>query len=297
MPALTKVMARRWPWVLVLLLLMLLACFGVTRLVPPTYQAQASMVLMPPESPDSPDGNRYLLLGGLTPARDVVLRALSSQSVAASVTRGEPGTGFTIAQDYATSAPIVMITVDSPAEASAVVVLDRIVREVPSVLTSLQNELGTSHSARITSLLVAGDGHPHRVGKKQIRAVVAAAGLSLVAGLLLIRALDGVLLRRRQRMETPPSEGLGVSGDTETPGEVLGVSGDTETPSEVLGVSAGTQTPIPSSSETQSRSTAAPPRGPRCGGLGRRKDRNNHMGELRATAWLPCRSSGVGGAR
>ena len=49
--------------------------------VAPDYAAKATVLLVPPDSVDNPGGSRHLLLGGLTPARDIVIRALNADEV------------------------------------------------------------------------------------------------------------------------------------------------------------------------------------------------------------------------
>ncbi|MCW2759373.1 MAG: hypothetical protein JWO46_3119 [Nocardioidaceae bacterium] len=194
-----RVLRRRWPFAAVLLLLVGGLCYGALQVVPPRYEATSAVALIPPQSVETPNGNRFLLLGGLTPGRDVLLRRLVSDQTRRSVLRGSVGGDYKVEPDFTTSAPILLITASGPTPAVSSRVLTRMLVQLPDTLTGLQDELQTPASVRITSLTVSQETTPRRVGKNQIRAAIAAGGVGAVVGILALVGLDGVLIRRRKK--------------------------------------------------------------------------------------------------
>jgi Chain length determinant protein len=186
---------RRWPLVLALLVLTGVAGVGILRLVPPDYETTASAVLVPPQSRENPGGNRYLLLGGMTPARDVVIRSLTSEQTRKTVLRGTPRADYVVEPDFATSAPLIIMTATAPTPRESKAVIAALVKQMPKTLVALQDDLSTGANSRIAAQLVSQDAEAKRVGKGQIRAVVGGTGALLVGGLLLIGLLDGVRSR------------------------------------------------------------------------------------------------------
>ena len=151
---LTASLLRRWYLFLTALILTAGACFGVVHLVGPTYKQSASIVLLPPKSPDA-DTNRYLDLGSLSQAVDVLVRSLQSDATHARVVP-TPGTGdYTVAPDPTTSAPIAVITATAGSPGSAAKILAAVLTQVPDNLTALQSNLGIGDTNRITSIVVA----------------------------------------------------------------------------------------------------------------------------------------------
>lgn len=215
MPLLVRSLLRRWPLTLVVLLAACSLAYGATRVVPPQYQDKATVTLIPPRSVENPGANRYLLLGGMTPARDILIRSLTSDQVKTEVTAGVPETSYEISPDYTTSAPFMMLLVIGPTPESADLVMQRVLARVPQTLESLQDELDTKQQARINALVISSDEKPKRAGKKQIRAVIAAGGGSTVVGVLAIAVIDNLLLARRRRREAAAAPVL--NPDPETP--------------------------------------------------------------------------------
>jgi hypothetical protein len=197
MPVLLASLLRRWVVTLSLLLAVGAVGYATVRAVPPDYKAEGTVLLVPPESADDPGGNRFLALGGLTPARDVILESLRSDTVRKELAP-DPTVTYEVEPDFTTSTPFVVVTTTASTPAAADDLLTRVVAEVPTLLTSLQDDISTRDSVRITSVEVS-HGEPERAGKKQVRAVIAATGGSLVAGVLGIGLLDRWLTRRRRR--------------------------------------------------------------------------------------------------
>ena len=87
-----QVLLRRWYLLLVGVLCAVGAGFVTFQAVPPGYTASAEVLLLPPDPTVPEDGNPYLSLSGLTPAGDVLARALSDPQAADEIAAsGGPG--------------------------------------------------------------------------------------------------------------------------------------------------------------------------------------------------------------
>ena len=192
-----RTLRRRWYLGVVVLVLTGASGVVVASLVQPTYTIDADVVLVPPRSVEDPNANRFLLMGGLSQAVDVLVRSLDSERIHQEVADQFPTATYAVAADATTSAPILVVTAESPSSTESEAVLETVVDQVPGSLDSMQERLGIQESAKITSLVVARDDEPIANQTPRVRSVVTVALLVLVLGLLLISALDGMLLRRR----------------------------------------------------------------------------------------------------
>jgi hypothetical protein len=190
---------RRWVWAAACLLAAIGLTYGVYTQVAPTYQTHADVVLVPPKSVEEPTNNRYLSLGGLTEAVDVLTRSLGSETTQKAVQRDAPRGTFETQADPTTSAPILVVTAKGATPADAQKVLDAVLVQIPINLRELQESVDIGRSFQITPEMVTGDDKPVAVHKKQIRAVGAAAAFFLLLSALVVAAVDNLLLGREGR--------------------------------------------------------------------------------------------------
>lgn len=203
---------RRWYFVVVALVLTSGACVLASRAIPPTFQTEASVVLIPPKSADDPTANRFLALSGLRQAVDVLARSLNSDKTHELVHAVAPEGKYEVTEEGATSAPVLTITAKASTPADANRVVDEVLRQVPVNLTKLQASLSIPRGAEITSMPLARDGEPQASQKSRLRAVAALTILCLGGSALVIGALDGMLLVRSSRRASTPAE-------SDSPGE------------------------------------------------------------------------------
>jgi hypothetical protein len=211
MSTLAKIALRRWPLVVLALLMTACGMYAVATTVRPEFQSSASVVLIPPRSTEDPDSNRYLALGSLDQAVGVVTRSLVSDEVRAQVAAEVPDGTYDVTADWATSAPILVVTAHGASSAVTDELLTAALAQIPTVLQQLQKSIGVPDSQEITSLPLTRDEAPSRVLKPLIRALVAAAALLLSLSLGLIALIDGLQLRRARRR----AAGGGPSGSDE----------------------------------------------------------------------------------
>lgn len=194
-------LARRWYLVVAGLLLTGLLGLATLKLVPATYEANASDVLLPPQSSVIEGGNPFLYLGGLSQALDVLTRSLQSDATQSVIADLHPDIEYTIAPDRTTTGPILLITTDSSSPSEAMAGLQSVLGQIQPTLSKLQDDLNVPQNSRITVMRLAIDAEPTTVRKNQTRAVLAVVALGLVATVLLIGLIDGLLLSRRAKRE------------------------------------------------------------------------------------------------
>ncbi|AWB91427.1 hypothetical protein C3E78_03885 [Aeromicrobium chenweiae] len=186
-----------------ILALALTAGVGViaARAIAPTYETEASVVLIPPVSPDDPKANRFLGLSGLAQAVDVLARSLDDDGIHDAVKQAAPGGTFDVEKDAMTSAPVLVVSVKASNPAEAGTIVAAVLKQVPASLSSLQSTLKIQSDDKITSLPLARDREPTVKQKARLRAIAAITLLCLAGSTVLIGVLDSVLLVRSRRKE------------------------------------------------------------------------------------------------
>lgn len=213
-------LARRW--YLTATGILATAALGVAALslVPPTYEASGSFVLLPPASTVEAGGNPYLQLGGLNQVADIVTRSMMAQSTAESVHDAHPSANYTVAPDPATSGPILVVTAEDRSAAGASATLSAVMALVPQRLAALQRALGYTGQAQITSTVLAKDNEPDAIRKSQIRALIVAIGAGVVLTGLVVALVDGLIERRnrarQRRASLDPTHRPGAPAESQT---------------------------------------------------------------------------------
>ena len=205
-PQSLAVLVRRWYLVLSGILFTAVLCWGAVQVVPPSYDAQGSMVLMPPPAAVGDEGNPYLQLGGMSEALDVLVRQASAPAVRDRVLEDYPSATYTIEPDRSTSGSIVVVQATAETEAESLTVLDRALETLPAVLTRMQDELAVIPVQRIDIMPVVVDDEA-ALNSKQTLQVLAVAAVAGLAGTFLLTGLaDGLLLSRRNRTENTAAD-------------------------------------------------------------------------------------------
>jgi hypothetical protein len=192
-------MLRRWYFVLAGVSLTVGLCFAAFTLVPVTYEAKGSMLLLPPKSSVGQRGNPYLYLGGLAQAVEVVSARINSTDVRNQIQKAFPGAQFEAGQDTTTTGPILAVTASSTSDADSLAVVRSVMNSIPDSLELMQDDLQVPDSSRITATVLTVDAQATEVTKARDRAVIALAGGGLAGTVLLTGFLDGLLIARRPR--------------------------------------------------------------------------------------------------
>jgi capsular polysaccharide biosynthesis protein len=197
---------RRWMLTGAAIILAASVGYATLSVVGPVYTSQSSLVLVPPPATSrtlnadgtETEGNPYMYLGGLTEARDVLVKAMSSEAVHDQVSADVSNGTYEVTPDFETRAPMLLITTEAPDRATAGQVTQAVLDQVPTVLTQIQEDLAIPKDAQITTRLVTAD--PVQVNHRpQLRMVMLAVVGVLSVMALLIGVLDGLLLRRQRR--------------------------------------------------------------------------------------------------
>jgi hypothetical protein len=175
-------------------------CWSAAGRIQPTYEATTSLVLVPPKDPESPLTNRFLLLGGLNDSVAVLARTMQSADTVKAVQHAAPGATYTVAPDVTTSAPILVVSVSGSDEAAAKAMMAALMSRVPENLAALQADLQISPDRQIAAKVVS-SGKPAANQKARLRVLaVVAVGLLFISAVT-VAAVDGLFLRRRQRLD------------------------------------------------------------------------------------------------
>lgn len=229
---------RRWYVVIAGLLLTAYGTWTVFSMVPLTYQARASVMLMPPDDTTPEGGNPFLNLSGMAPARDVLTRRVDADIVRLPIEDAFPDVEYVIYADSTTSGPMILAEVRDPDEAETMQVLDRLRTELRDELEQMQADLGVPAAARIQLTEVAVDQQAEEDASTRLQLTVAAAGVGTVLTVLLAGFIDGLVLARRARRAHAQSAA----------GDVHGANGP--------GPDAGDADPTPDSNPLESRDGA-----------------------------------------
>ncbi|KRD42980.1 hypothetical protein ASE38_01430 [Cellulomonas sp. Root930] len=193
---LSATLLRRWYLTLGGLLAVGAICIAVFELIPASFETEANVVLLPPESSVGEGGNPYLYLGGLDQATDVLTRALTSDASRTQVLETLGHADYDVLPDWATSGPILIVTGRGTTAEQAEEVRNTVLESVPSTLVVLQKALNVPDDSQITSMVLTSDDEPTAVMKSRMRAVAAAGVASLVGVFMLIGLIDGLLTSR-----------------------------------------------------------------------------------------------------
>ena len=191
---------------LALLLALLAASLGLCVLaaakIAPTYESNASLVLIPPTNPAAGTENRFLDLGSLSNSVDVLARSMTSADTTAALKRAVPGVSYDVSHDPTTSAPIVLVSVESSERAATGRMLDALMKQIPRTLDRLQADIQIRAANRITSVVVSRDPEPAANNKSRVRLLGVLAVSLVFLSAVIVAVVDGLALRRKAEKET-----------------------------------------------------------------------------------------------
>ncbi|WP_213816487.1 hypothetical protein [Glaciihabitans sp. dw_435] len=211
---LMRSLARRWYFLIVGLVVTAGLAIAAFRVIPVSYDSQASLVLLPPKTSTQTVGNPFLLLGGLSQAVDILTRTVQSDEVSAALLDANPGAKFTIDADRSTTGPIILITSTAPTAAESLAMTADVAAAVPTSLTELQSSLSVPNNSRIGVMTLTVDEKGTLDAKTRTEAVLGITAVGIVLSVFLIGLIDG-LLRSRRRRGVRVSERPVVSTTTE----------------------------------------------------------------------------------
>lgn len=196
----SKLMAtllRRWPVVLVGILVSVGLSYTTLTLVGPQFTARCFVLFLPPASSIPEGGNPLLDMGGMLASVDVTARTMTDATNREDLAKAGVSADYEIVTDQTSSGPVLLITTTAGAPADALESMHLITERVPTVLGGLEAELGVPAEARIDTRVISQDTEADISRTNQIRATVAVLGVGLALTLIITATLDSMLERRR----------------------------------------------------------------------------------------------------
>lgn len=192
---------RRWYLVIIGVLLSGGLAAYVYSVVPATYEARASLLLLPSEAWTEMIGvdNPYLSLTGMGPALDVLTRRVDADVVRLPIERRFPDTEYRISADATTSGPIVLIETTGPSGELALGVLARVRSEVEDSLVGMQRDLDIPVNSQIDLVDVFVDQKAIIDTSPMLRLSGAAGIGGILLTIILTGLIDGLFVNRRAR--------------------------------------------------------------------------------------------------
>ena len=192
---------RRWYIVIPGILLAAALAAGAWSVIPPGYERSSAQLLIPGESSMPEGANPYLFLGGLTPAADVLVRAVGSENEKNDVIEEYPGVEIKVTRDVSTAGPVILIAVTATSDADAEEVLGLVVNRTETLLDELQESEKIAATNRVTLLPVTVDSQSLLDQRNRFLAV-AGVGLAGTALTLIVASLvEGLSVKRKRRGE------------------------------------------------------------------------------------------------
>lgn len=193
-----RALARRW--YLVLAGLLATAGLGayVLLLVPPTFEASGSMLVLPSENQTEQSGNPFLELDRLSAPAEFVVARLNSDDTRASISAQVPTASYTVELDTASRGPVILVTASDETAEGAKTALDSVLVAIPEQLYSLQAGLGVPKVSAFSVMRLVVDPQATEVTNATTRALVAAVAAGLVATVAGTVMIDALIRRRRE---------------------------------------------------------------------------------------------------
>lgn len=198
---------RRWYIVIPGLLISASLAVGAYFAIDPGYE-RSSVQLLIPGADSMPEGaNPFLFLGGLSPAADVLVRAVGSKNVLNEVVVEHPGVDIAISRDTTTAGPVVLIVVTAASDAAAADVLGLLVDRTATTLDDLQKAENIPAKNRVTVLPLTVDTQSILQQRSRLLGTAGVGLGGVVLTLLLAGLVEGVSVKRRQRKTAKVSAG------------------------------------------------------------------------------------------
>lgn len=194
---------RRWYVFLTGLLLTLAMGWAVYQVVPSTYEANGTAVLMPSQATVGEEGNPFLYLGGMTNAVDVMIRRTNDPQIREQLEEQFPDAELTISRDLTTDSPITVVNVQAPDPESAIALRDIGLNLAEQNLETMQNELNLPSDLRISMRSVVVENVAEEDTRVPLRLSLVVLAGGLVATFLLTGMIDGALTRRKLKADQP----------------------------------------------------------------------------------------------
>lgn len=206
----TEVLRALWRRRLIILIGLLLTA-GLTyagwRLVPPSYEAAGTILLLPSTSTVSQGGhNPFLNLDALSAPAALVIARLDAETERSRLEEIAPTADYTVETDPTMRGPTILITVTGDSASSTLTALNEMLDTATEILAEIQQEQNVPADAVIDSMRLTADTKATRSTSDTVRAVVA---IAVTGGALTITsavAIDAWVSRRNARRSVASAE-------------------------------------------------------------------------------------------
>ncbi|WP_159501570.1 hypothetical protein [Microbacterium sp. 18062] len=191
---------RRWYVIVAGLLLAGGGAYLVFDAVPVRYEANATMMLLPPEESLGVEGsNPYLILGGMGQALAVLTTRLNAPVTRDALLGDDDETDYGVTADTTTGAPFLEITTQTVTEHDALAVIAEVQEAARAELERMQVELEIPAESIIGIMDVAADIEATRLSSTRMQLTLATATVGAVLTIVVAAVADGLLAVRRRR--------------------------------------------------------------------------------------------------
>ncbi|MCW2540865.1 MAG: hypothetical protein JWN95_2590 [Frankiales bacterium] len=189
-----RIMLRRWYVTLFGLVFTAALTVGAGILSPPTYEADASVLLIPPKTAQSV--NPFMGLGGLQEVADVVSRAASDAKTTDALLAAGGTAQYAVGRDTSSTGPIILITATADSAQQALLSVKFLVDRLGPSLEALQSAKDVPLESFITQYDLSSDQTAKVQRKAQLRSCITAAALGILFTVLLVAFAEKILRRR-----------------------------------------------------------------------------------------------------
>lgn len=188
---------RRWYVLIAGLILTGFLVVLAVRMVPITYDAQSSVLLLPPSISVEETKNPFLDLGGLEVVAGVLTRSLTDSQSVESVAPPSGTAEYTVDKDQQVSGSVLQISATDVTPTGAFSTLSEVVDLATVRLKSLQDTVGAPEASQVRLMVITNNTEAVPNFGSLVRLVIVVTAAGLIATLLLALFVDAVARRRR----------------------------------------------------------------------------------------------------
>jgi hypothetical protein len=195
-----RALGRRWYAVVAGVILTAVAAVLMLRIVPVTYDAHASMLLLPPtKSVVESNGNPFLVLGGLDTVAGVLSLSLTDSATVTKIAPPSSKTTYTVAPDQGIPGSVLDITTSARSASQALALLHTVEQLSTTRLADLQNQVNAPAGSEARIMVITDNNKANANISALSRALIVVVAVGLVLTFLLTISLDAIIRRRATR--------------------------------------------------------------------------------------------------
>jgi capsular polysaccharide biosynthesis protein len=195
-----RALGRRWYAVVFGVVMTALAAVLMLRVVPVTYDAHASMLLLPPtKTVTESNGNPFLVLGGLDTVAGVLSLSLTDSATVSKIAPPSSKTTYTVAPDQGIPGSVVDISTSARSATEALALLHTVEDLSTQRLAELQNQVNAPEGSQARIMVITDNNKANPNISALSRALIVVVAVGLVLTFLLTISLDAIIRRRATR--------------------------------------------------------------------------------------------------